>query len=146
MTTYDREQATRSLTHLPPKTFEPSSAPALLQFFDQLRHDFEEIADDAKIGVLKDRSFGVFVDGNDVLGGLHSREVLHRARDADGEVYVGLDRLAGLADLHGVRHPAGVHRGAARADGTAEHVGELFKNSKLLFALEPASAGDNDLR
>src|SRR5689334_1599099 len=30
---------------------------ALFQFFDQLRHDLEEIPDHAEVGVLKDRRF-----------------------------------------------------------------------------------------
>src|SRR6185369_15498764 len=108
---------------------------ALFQLFDQLRHDFEKIADDAEVGVLKDRRFGIFVDGDDVFGSLHAGEMLHGAGDTDGEVDVGLDGFAGLADLHGVGNPAGVDRGTARPDGAAEDIGEIFENGELLFAL-----------
>jgi len=118
---------------------------ALFQLFDQLRDDFEQVADDAEVGVLEDRRIGVFVDGDDVLGGLHAREMLHRAGDADGEINIRLDGLAGLADLHGVGHPAGVDCGAAGADGAAEDIGEILEQVELLFALEAAAAGDDDL-
>lgn len=46
------------------------------------------------------------VDRDDNLGNLHASKVLNRARDADGEVEIGRDDLAGLAqlrELHGKR-------------------------------------------
>src|SRR6187402_142582 len=72
--------------------------------------------------------------------------MLHGAGNADGKVNIRFDSLAGLADLHGVGHPTGIYRGAARANGTAEHVGEVLEYAELLFALESATAGNNDLR
>ena len=45
---------------------------ALFDLFDELGNDFENVADDTEVGVLKDRRLGVFIDGNDKLGGLHS--------------------------------------------------------------------------
>jgi hypothetical protein len=49
-----------------------SSAFALLDLFDELRNDFEDVADDAEVGVLKDRRFGILIDRDDELGGFHS--------------------------------------------------------------------------
>jgi hypothetical protein len=40
---------------------------ALFNFFDQLRHHFEEIADDAKVRILENRRLGVFIDCDDVF-------------------------------------------------------------------------------
>lgn len=50
-----------------------SRAFALLDLLDQLGNHLEDIPDDAEIGALKDGRFGVFVDGDDGLGGFHSR-------------------------------------------------------------------------
>jgi hypothetical protein len=49
-----------------------SSAFALLDLFDELRNNFEDVADDAEVGVLKDRRFGILIDRDDELGGFHS--------------------------------------------------------------------------
>ena len=59
--------------------------------------------------MLEDGGFGVFVDGDDRLGGLHAGPVLDGAGDADGHVQLGGDGLAGLADLELVGYqPASV--------------------------------------
>src|SRR2546427_11720582 len=39
----------------------------LLELLRQLRHDLEEVADDAVVGDLEDRRLGVLVDGHDHL-------------------------------------------------------------------------------
>jgi hypothetical protein len=45
---------------------------ALLDLFGELRNDLEDVADDAEVGVLKDRRFGILIDRDDELGGFHS--------------------------------------------------------------------------
>ena len=80
--------------------------------------------DQAVVGDLEDRRFLVLVDGDDDLGVLHAGEMLDRAGDADGDVELGRDDLAGLADLLVVRRIAGVDRGARGADGGAQLVGQ----------------------
>src|SRR3546814_14048296 len=65
----------------------------------ELRHDLEQVADEAEVGDLEDRRVLVLVDGDDGLGILHAGEVLDGAGDADGDVEFGRDDLAGLADL-----------------------------------------------
>ena len=47
----------------------------------------------------------------------HAGEMLDRAGDADGDVGLGLHGFAGLADLLGVRTPAGVDYGAGGSYG-----------------------------
>src|SRR6185295_13298812 len=71
-------------------------------------HDLERVADDAVVGDLEDRRLRILVDRDDDLRRLHAREVLDRARDADRDVELRADGLARLADLLGVRTPAGV--------------------------------------
>ena len=98
----------------------------LADLVEELGDDGEQVADDAEVGDLEDGGFGVFVDRDDRLGGLHAGPVLDGAGDADGHVQLGGDGLAGLADLELVRVPAGVGDRAGRADGRAERVGEFL--------------------
>src|SRR5690606_17567271 len=93
-----------------------------------------------------DRRFLVLVDGDDGLRILHAGEVLDRARDADRDIDLRGDDLAGLADLIVVGDIARVHRRAARADARAELVGERFDDRvEILAVLERAAARDDDL-
>ena len=104
-----------------------------------------DVADDAVVGDLEDGGFGVAVDGDDGLALVHAGEMLDCAGDADGDVELGLDGLAGLADLFGVGAPAGVDDGAGCADGCAELVGESFDVLGEAFgAADAAAAGDDD--
>ena len=48
------------------------SAFALLDLFGELRNDLKDVADDAKVRVLKDRRFRILIDRDDELGGFHS--------------------------------------------------------------------------
>src|SRR4051794_36913283 len=93
--------------------------PALLGLhgLGQLRQDLVQIADDSEVGELEDRRVLVLVDRDDVLARLHADLVLDCARDAGREVQLRRDRLAGLADLRGVRVPAGVDHRAGGGDG-----------------------------
>src|SRR3546814_13996771 len=58
--------------------------------------------------------------------------MLDRAGDADGDVKLWRDDLAGLADLVVVRHEAGIDGGAAGADGGAQLVGDRFDQLEIL--------------
>ena len=58
-----------------------------------------KIANQSVVGDLEDRRLCVLVDRNDDLRVLHPREVLDRARDADCEIHLRRDDLAGLANL-----------------------------------------------
>ena len=106
------------------KSASTCSAPELAEFVGELRQRLEEIGDQAVIGDLEDRRLLVLVDGDDDLGILHAGEMLDGAGDADRDVEVGRDDLAGLADLPVVRRVAGIDRGARGADRGAELVGD----------------------
>src|SRR5690606_6781286 len=66
------------------------------------------------------------------------------AGDAQGDVQLGGDGLAGLSDLEAVGVEAGVGGGAGGADGAAEQVGELFDDGEVLGRADTAAAGDDD--
>ena len=53
---------------------------------------------------------------------------------------LGRDLRAGLADLVGVRAPAGAGHGARAADGAAEQLGELLDDREPLGRADPATA------
>src|SRR5204863_1556680 len=67
-------------------------------------------------------------------------QVLDRSRDADGDVELRCDDLAGLANLQLVRRESGVDRGPRSTDGRAEQRGELFDALEVVRTAEPASA------
>src|SRR5215210_2219024 len=94
--------------------------------------DGVQVADDAEVGELEDRRLGVLVDGDDRLRGLHPGPVLDGTGDADGDVQLRRDGLAGLPDLEGVRVEAGVDRGPGGADGRAEGVGQGLDDREVL--------------
>ena len=110
----------------------------------ELGHDLEQIADQAVIGDLEDRRLLVLVDGDDDLRILHAGEMLDRARDADRDVELGRDDLAGLADLVVVGHEAGIDRGARGADRGAELVGDRLQQVEIVARLHAAPARDDD--
>jgi hypothetical protein len=72
--------------------------------------------------------------------------VLDGARDADRDVELRRDDLAGLADLVVVGHEAGIDRGARGAQRGAELVGQRLEQLVVvLAAAHAATAGDDDL-
>src|SRR5690606_26088303 len=107
---------------------------------DDLRHDGEQVADDAEVGDIEDRRFAVLVDRDDVLRRLHSGPVLDRTGDAEGDVQLRRHRDAGLTDLVRIRDVSGVDRGAGSADRSTERIGELLDENELLLRAEPATA------
>src|SRR5215469_16017095 len=82
--------------------------------FGEFGDDLEEVAYDSVVGYLEDGGVFVFVDGDDGLGALHADEVLDGSGDADGEIELRGDGLAGGADLALHGEPAVV---ADRAGG-----------------------------
>ena len=88
-----------------------------------------------------DVPFFAFVGGTET----YPREVLDRAGDADGDVEIGGDDLAGLADLPVVRGKARIDRGPRGADGGPELVGQRLDQREVLFRADAATAGDDDL-
>src|SRR5206468_12502181 len=116
------------------QAFANSASLLRLDGLGQLRHDLVEVADDPEVAELEDRRVRVLVDRDDVLRGLHPDLVLDRARDAGREIQLWRDGLAGLADLTGVREPAGVDHRAGRRDRgvAAERLRQLLAQLKAL--------------
>ena len=84
---------------------------AATKFFRQGGHDSEEVANDAVLGQFEYGRICVFVDGDDHFGGAHAGLVLDGAADTTGDVEIGADGLAGLANLVIVGNPAGIYGG-----------------------------------
>src|SRR5208282_2564357 len=75
---------------------------ASFELVDHGGDDLQGVTYDAEVGALEDRGVPVPVDRDDVLGVLHSDDVLAGAADPYRNVDLGRHRLAGLADLHAV--------------------------------------------
>src|SRR5690606_25481444 len=104
--------------------------------------DLVQVAHDAEVDELEERRLLVLVDRDDRLRGLHAGPVLDGTGDARGDVELRGDRLAGLADLEGVRHPARVDGGAGGADRRTERVGEALDRGEV--ATGATATGDHD--
>ena len=119
---------------------------ALTDCSHQLWHHFEQIANQPVIRDLEDRRIGILVDGDDDLRFLHPGQMLDRPGDADGDVKLRRDDLAGLADLVVVRHEAGIDGGTGGAEGGTELVGKRFEQLVVVLATAQATTtGDDDL-
>src|SRR6185369_13339396 len=81
---------------------------ALTELLVEFGQNLEQIADQAVIGDLENRRFLVLVDRDDDLRVLHAGEMLDRTGNADREVQLRRDDLAGLADLVVVGHEPGI--------------------------------------
>ena len=66
-----------------------------LDLLDELRHNLEQIADDAVICHTEDGCRLVLVDGDDALGILHTSGVLDGTGNTQSNVDLGVDGLAG---------------------------------------------------
>ena len=69
--------------------------------------------------MVKDGRLGIRVDRNNFFCAVHSRKMLNRTGDADRQIDLRADRVAGLTDLTGVWSKAGIYRRSGRADDTA---------------------------
>ena len=81
-----------------------------------------------------------------VLRALHADQMLNRAGDAEREVQLRRDGLAGAADLPLHRQPAGVADRARRGELGAERVGELLRERQMFAcSLMPRPTDDDAL-
>ena len=104
-----------------------------------------QVADHRVVGVREDRRLAVGVDREQRLRALATGDVLRRAADPAGDVEVGRDLRPGLADLVGVRPPAGARDDARAADRGVEQRRELLEDREALRGPDPAPTGDDDL-
>src|SRR5690606_35419404 len=61
------------------------------------------------------------------------------------DVQLRCNDLAGLTDLHVVRHEAGIHRGAGGAHGSPQLVGQAVQQLEVVAVLHAATTGDHHL-
>ena len=90
---------------------------------------------------LKDRSFGVLIDGHDDLGVLHAGHVLNGAGNAEGHIELGSHDFSGLADLRFAGHEVHVNHGAGGTKSGPHLFSKLVESGKALFVKEAATAG-----
>src|SRR6185437_6770292 len=114
-----------------------------LERLDQRGEHLVHVAHDPEVRYREDGSLLVLVDGDDVLGALHAHQVLGGTRDPTGHVDRRLHRLAGLADLVRVRHPAGVDDGAAGTGGAVQQLCELFDHGVVGGLAETPTTRDH---
>src|ERR1700677_4260996 len=69
----------------------------LLHFLSQGRNDIKQVADNRIIGDFEDGGLGIFVHGDDGARAFHAYDVLDGAANAEREIKLGRDRLAGRA-------------------------------------------------
>src|ERR1035437_6706320 len=119
----------------------------LFRFADlagQLRQELQDVSDDSNVGHLKDGSFGVFVNGDDEGTALKAGQMLERTADATCHVNLGLDRLAGRADLAGFRQPFGVDHGPGATHCRAQRVGQLLGDGDVVLFLDATADGNQN--
>src|ERR1700678_4020115 len=116
----------------------------LFEFFDQGGDDFEKVAYHAVIGDFEDRGVLVFVNGGDGAGAFHADDVLDGATDAESEVELGRDGLAGAADLAIHGEPAFVADRARGAEFAAHGFGQFFSERNIFRRLDAAADADKD--
>src|ERR1700690_3852911 len=107
-------------------------APDLGELRGKFRQRRIKIRDQAVIGDLEDWRLLVLVDGDDDLRILHAGEMLDRAGDADRDVKLRCNNLAGLADLVVVGDEAGIDCGARRADRGPELVRDRLQQVEIV--------------
>ncbi len=93
-----------------------------------------EVSDHEQVRELADRRVGILVDGDHVLRGLHPDAVLDGAGDPAADVERWFHNLASLTDLELIWDPSGVSRGAARANGATQRIGELLQELEARLA------------
>ena len=116
----------------------------LFEFFDQGGDDFEDVAYYAVIGYLEDGCVLIFINGGYGAGAFHAYYVLDGAADAESEIELGRDSLAGAADLAIHGEPAFVADGARGAQFAAHGVREFFGQRNIFGSFDAAADTDED--
>ncbi len=111
-----------------------------LDLFGKSGYDGEKVADNAVIGKLEDRSLDVFVDGDNVFGRGHSRQMLDGTADAACHVEGRRNSLACLANLVLVVDPAGIDSGAGCTQGSPERVRQRLNNGEVFRPFQAPSS------
>ena len=117
---------------------------APLHFLRELREKCERVSNDNQICDREDRRVLILIDGDDILGAFHAREVLNSSTDTTGDVERWLYGLAGLTNLVAIGQPASIDDGASSTCGAAQR-GSKFLNEMEIFGFtQTATTADND--
>src|SRR5687767_8011182 len=104
------------------------------------RHDLLRITDHAEPRGPEDAGFRILVHGDDRLGAGQSRQMMHRAGDADGNVELRADLLAAESDLLCRGHPAKLDHCARGAHRRTERGGRLLNQTPIVLAAQAETA------
>ena len=97
-----------------------------------------------KSATSKMGAFSSLLMAIDGLRPFHANQMLDGSGDADGEIELGRDGLAGAADLALHGKPAVVADGARGGEFGAERLGELLDERDVLLLADAAADGDDD--
>lgn len=117
---------------------------APLHFLRELRENSEGVSNDTQIRDREDRRVLIFIDGHDILGAFHAREVLNSSADTTGDVERWLYGLAGLTNLVAIGQPAGVDYGASGTCGAAQCGGKFLNEMEILGFTKTATTAYYD--
>ena len=102
----------------------------------QLGKHLKSVPDDAVIRGFEKRRFRVGVDDNDDFGLVDSSQMLNRSTDPCGNVKIGPNGDAGLADVLVVRSPTDIADWAAAGSGGAQGLGQFLDDAPVLGAFQ----------
>src|SRR5580765_5339949 len=85
---------------------------SFLDFFDERRHNLEQISHHCVVSDLEDRCLAVLIHRDDGARALHPNDVLDGSRDPQRQIKFWRHRLSGGTDLAVHRKPAGIADGA----------------------------------
>ncbi len=81
-----------------------------------------------------------------VLRALHAHDMLDCSADAERQIQLGRDCLAGRSDLAIHGEPSRVADRSRRRDFSAQRFGKLLREFNVLLFFDPAADGHNDFR
>src|SRR6516165_9481562 len=116
------------------------------QGFRKGRHDFKDVANQAVIRDFENRRIRILVDGHDGVRAFHTDNVLDRAADAEREIKLWGDGLAGAADLALHGDPAFITNGTRSGDFRAKGFRKCLRLRDIFRRLDAAANGDDERR
>src|SRR3989442_12865396 len=85
----------------------------------------------------------IFIDRHNILGTLHTSEVLNRSTNTAGDVERWLDRLTGLTDLIAVGQPTGINNGTRGTGSTTQRGCQFFHKVVIIGFAQTATTTDD---
>src|SRR5947209_18091553 len=105
---------------------------AAFHFLRQLWQNGQGISNDAQISNREDGCMLIFIDGHDILGTLHPRQVLNSPTDTASNIERWFDGLAGLTNLVAVGQPASIDDSASRTCRASQSSSQLLDEVEVV--------------